>query len=97
MTRVHVSDNDNISSAIFKLRRAVEAKFDSRWYKRRFGYFEKPSALERKRKKMKKLVTQSSQTRRRLPGFEDTGCGLWLEIGQRERYNRSGPSNAAGR
>jgi ribosomal protein S21 len=80
---IKVEDGESIDLALRKLSKKVKSEMDRRWYKRRFGYYEKPSVLKRKNKKMKKLVIQS-------------GGALWLKIGLKEQFSRNGGS-AAGR
>ena len=81
--KVKVEDGDSIDLALRKLNRKVKSETDRRWHKRRYGYYEKPSALKRKSKKMKALAIQSGGT-------------LWLKIGLKEQFSRNGGS-AAGR
>ena len=60
--KVTVEDGESIDLALRKLSRKVKSEMDRRWYKRRFGYYEKPSVLKRKSKKMEKLAIQSGGT-----------------------------------
>ncbi|WP_092374384.1 30S ribosomal protein S21 [Pseudomonas sihuiensis] len=76
-------DGEPIEVVLRKLKKKVKHETDRRWYKRRFGYYEKPSILKRKAKKMKELSIQS-------------GGNLWLKIGLKEQFSKSGNS-AAGR
>jgi ribosomal protein S21 len=85
MTRVSVTEEDSIELALRKLRRKVNEKYAFRWYRPRRGYYEKPSTLRRKRKKMRGVVIRSESKR------------LWLKVGQKERFNRNGPDNSVGR
>jgi ribosomal protein S21 len=80
---VNVEDGESIEVALRKLKKKVKQETDRRWYKRRFGYYEKPSILKRKIKKMKELSIQS-------------GGNLWLKIGLKEQFSKSGNS-AVGR
>ena len=80
---VKIQNDESIDLALRKLSKKVKSEMDRRWYKRRFGYYEKPSALKRKSKKMKKLTIQSGGT-------------LWLKIGLKEQFSKNGGS-AAGR
>jgi ribosomal protein S21 len=80
---VEIDDGESIDLALRKLSNKVKNEMDRRWNKRRFGYYEKPSTLKRKSKKMKKLTIQS-------------GGALWLKIGLREQFSKNGGS-AAGR
>jgi len=56
---VKVEAGESIELALRKLKKKVKHETDRRWYKRRFGYYEKPSILKRKAKKMKELSIQS--------------------------------------
>ncbi|MGN0927224.1 30S ribosomal protein S21 [Ectopseudomonas mendocina] len=78
-----IEDGEPIEVVLRKLKKKVKHETDRRWYKRRFGYYEKPSILKRKAKKMKAFSIQS-------------GGSLWLKIGLKEQFSRSG-SSAAGR
>lgn len=80
---VKIENDESIDFVLKKLSRKVKSEMDRRWYKRRYGYYEKPSTLKRKSKKMKKLTIQSGGT-------------LWLKIGLKEQFSRNGGS-AAGR
>ncbi|MGA4473764.1 30S ribosomal protein S21 [Ectopseudomonas chengduensis] len=80
---VNVEDGESIEVALRKLKKKVKHETDRRWHKRRFGYYEKPSILKRKAKKMKALSIQS-------------GGSLWLKIGLKEQFSKSGKL-AAGR
>lgn len=74
-------DGEPIEVVLRKLKKKVKHETDRRWYKRRFGYYEKPSILKRKAKKMKELSIQS-------------GGNLWLKIGLKEQFSKSGNSAA---
>lgn len=81
--KIDVTTGESIEVALRNFNKRVKSETDRRWYKRRFGYYEKPSILKRKAKKMKKLSIQS-------------GGILWLKIGLKEQFSRNGNS-AAGR
>ena len=51
MPVVRRQDDESIEELLRRFRRAVGLGYERRWYKRRLGYFEKPSALLRKRRK----------------------------------------------
>ncbi|MFI8981324.1 30S ribosomal protein S21 [Ectopseudomonas khazarica] len=72
---VDVTSADSLEIALARLNRQVSTELGRRWYKRRFGYFEKPSALRRKRQQMDKLAIAS-------------GGGLCLKIGLKEQFCR---------
>ena len=50
-----VGDDQDIDQALSELRHLVDQEHGRPWYKRRYGYYEKPSALRRKVKKMRQL------------------------------------------
>jgi ribosomal protein S21 len=81
---VRVREGEGIESIVRRFRMAVQQEYGRRWYKKRIGYYEKPSELRRKRKKMAKIQSQCGGT-------------LWLRIGQEDLFRRTGPMNAAGR
>ncbi|MBI1928012.1 30S ribosomal protein S21 [Candidatus Poribacteria bacterium] len=79
--KIKVREGESIESALYRFGIEVQREYGRRWCKRRFGYYEKPSALRRKQKKMAWL------------GYDH----LWLHIGLKELFSRTGPTNAAGR
>lgn len=81
--KVEIQDGEPIEQALRRLQTKVRAESGRSWCKRRFGYYEKPSALKRKAKKMKALSIQS-------------GGSLWLKIDLRAQFSRSG-GTATGR
>jgi len=83
-SEIKVREGENIESAISRFRKAVQNEYGRRWYKRRLGYYEKPSVLRRKKKKMAKI--QSGR-----------GVYLLLCIDQQALFSRTGPTSAAGR
>jgi ribosomal protein S21 len=82
--KVMVAEGEELSKALRRFRQQMSMVYGRPWTKRRFGYFEKPSVLHCKRKRM--------AWRQRQAG----GC-LKLHIGLREQLDRTGPSNALGR
>ncbi|MGE8498194.1 MAG: 30S ribosomal protein S21 [Pseudomonas sp.] len=78
-----MNEGESVELALRTLSRKVGSEMGRRWYKRRFGFHEKPSVLKRKRSKMKKLAIQS-------------GGGLWLRIGLEAQFSRT-ENSAAGR
>ncbi|MBZ0282961.1 MAG: 30S ribosomal protein S21 [Anaerolineae bacterium] len=54
VTRVAVRPTENFDSALRRFNRKVRHNTKRPWYKRRYGYYEKPSALKRKRRKMQR-------------------------------------------
>jgi ribosomal protein S21 len=82
--KVEVRDDESIDSALRRFNELVQGEVSRTWCKRRYGYYEKPSELRRKRKKMAWLRSGSQGN-------------LLLRIGLKELYSRTGPKNAAGR
>lgn len=79
---VYLDDCRNLDHALNQLKQKIYRENSTRWYKRRYGYFEKPSELKRKRRKMKQIVSRSQNN-------------LWLKIDQQEQFSRTG-KNAVG-
>jgi ribosomal protein S21 len=50
--RINLEDNETLDSALSRFSHKVYRLNSRRWYKRRYGYYEKPSVLARKRRKM---------------------------------------------
>lgn len=53
-----IVQNNNIDLALHQLHHKQYFLQATRWYKKRQGFFEKPSELNRKKRKMKRLVSQ---------------------------------------
>jgi ribosomal protein S21 len=53
--RVEVREGESLSSALQRFRRQVHAAYRRPWTKRKLGYYEKPSVLRRKKKRMKRM------------------------------------------
>lgn len=80
---IKIGADEDLETALNRFNNMVRLKAGRPWHKKRYGYYEKPSALGRKRKKMGWL-------RARAPSLK-------LHIGLAEQHQRTGPSNAAGR
>lgn len=81
---VEVREDEDLTQALDRFTQLVQHEYRRPWTKRRFGYFEKPSALRRKARKMRKLQAQ-------------TAGHLGLRINLEPQWRRTGPTNAAGR
>jgi ribosomal protein S21 len=81
--RVVIGDGEGLSQALQRLARLVQKVYGRPWTKRRFGYFEKPSVLRRKRERM-------SWRQRQVNG------SLKLHVSLAAQLRRSGLSNALG-
>ena len=82
--RVEVREGEDLTQALDRFTQLVQREYQRPWTKRRFGYFEQPSALRRKQRKMRKLQAQ-------------TAGRLGLHIHLDAQWRRTGPTNAAGR
>jgi ribosomal protein S21 len=81
--KVEVHDGESIDQALKRFNQIAKREFSRPWCKRRYGYYEKPSELRRKQKKMASLNSGSGK--------------VLLHIGLKELHSRTGPRNAAGR
>lgn len=92
--RINVEDNETLDSALSRFSHKVYRLNSRRWYKRRYGYYEKPSVLARKRRKMRLREQQ------RFSFFASLGepkpAGLWLCIDMQAQFVRAGV-NAVGK
>jgi len=86
--KIHVHDNESIDIALARLRQKELYEY-KRWTKKRYGYYEKPSVLKRKRKKMARLWSKGH------PESHSMNT-LHLYIGLKALFARTGPNNAAG-
>ncbi|WP_066801982.1 hypothetical protein [Moraxella oblonga] len=82
MPTVYLDDTQNLDQAFDELNEKLYRQTATRWYKRRYGFYEKPSLLNAKRKKMQLLSGGQRQT-------------LWLKIEQPLQFARTG-KNAVG-
>jgi ribosomal protein S21 len=92
---IKVRDNESIDSALNRLNKKIRIEYGRRWYKKRYGYFEKPSILKRKKYRHLKRVKQSM--RFQYQAYGKIIGNLQLNIGLKALYNRSGPTNSIGR
>jgi ribosomal protein S21 len=81
--RIEVGPDETLAHALARLRRAVDLEYGRTWTRRRYGYYERPAILRRKRQKMRYRKARG-------------GSPLWLRVGMREQWRRTGP-NAMGR
>lgn len=88
MLTVYLDDSQNFDQAFDELIQKLYRQTATRWYKRRYGFYEKPSLLNAKRKKMKAILS------RRQTHLSD-GSNLWLKIEQPLQFARTG-KNAVG-
>jgi len=89
---VEVSNEEDIESALMRLRQKSSYKH-KRWTKKRYGYYEKPSELRRKRKKMASIW----QVRHGPHAGGTIKNSLQLFVGLKDLFARTGPNNSAGK
>jgi hypothetical protein len=82
--RSELCADEDFSAMVDRFKQRVRDEYQRPWTKRRYGYYEKPSALRRKRAKMRTLQSRG-------PGR------LYLCIDLETQLRRTGPTNAAGR
>lgn len=78
--RIEIRVLEDISSALWRLRKKAFLANRRAWAKRRLGYYEKPSTIRRKRQQM---------DRRNIRAELGEGLRLWLRLEQ--QLVRSGP------
>ncbi|WP_312103540.1 hypothetical protein [Acinetobacter venetianus] len=91
---VYLQDDQDIDQALYLLNQKHYHLQATRWYKKRYGYFEKPSTLNRKRKKMKAILSYRNHSLSLLTHIS-TKNTLWLKIEKEQQFARTG-KNAAG-
>jgi ribosomal protein S21 len=55
VVRVVLHDGESLENALWRFNNAVRREYDRPWYKHRYGYYEKPSRLRQKRRKMRSI------------------------------------------
>ena len=100
MSKVIVDEYQSLDQALIAFNRQVYKDKASRWYKRRYGYYEKPSVLKRKKNKMKRVLSHrgtmfQDQARFQYQANPDNHT-LWLKIDLTQQFARDGV-NAVGR
>lgn len=60
----------------------------TRWYKKRYGYFEKPSILKRKRKKMEAILSYRNDSLSLQTHIVPKNT-LWLKIKREQQFSRT--------
>jgi hypothetical protein len=81
--RVEARVAESFADTLDRFNQLVRREYERPWTKRRYGYYEPPSALRRKRAKMRRLQAGRGK--------------LWLRVPLETQLRRSGPNNAAGR
>ena len=82
MPKVVAREGEDFEALLERFNAAVSKTHDRRWYKRRFGYHEKPSLLNKKRRRHRCV---------------NGGQRIWLRIELAALYRRHGPDDAMGR
>lgn len=59
--RVIVLEGTRLSDALLEFRRSVDLCYRRSWYKRRFGYYEKSSVRQRRKKRLQQRNRRSYQ------------------------------------
>jgi ribosomal protein S21 len=85
LVSISIREDETASEALRRFSQAVDRAYLKPWYKRRYGYHEKPSELRRKQRKMQK--------RNKHRTFEDR---ILCPIDLATQFRRTGP-NATGR
>jgi ribosomal protein S21 len=80
MCTTQIHEDEPFEEAVRRFHMLVEAEYRRPWYKRRYGYYEKPSALKRKRRKMERHNKYNTLHTRVV-------CPIGLE----EQFQRTGP------
>lgn len=88
MTKVYLDDKQNFDDVFQQFYQQLDKQKAKRWYKKRYGYYEKPSRLKRKKRKMKRILSQRPHE---LKHFT-----LWLKVDFPALFTRTG-QNAVGR
>lgn len=86
--KVEVGENESIESALRRLNRQQVYEY-KRWTKSRFGFYQKPSELRRKARKMAEIWQF------RPAGSRKHGTHLYLNLQQ--MFMNTAPRNAAGK
>jgi len=81
MVKVVAREGENFEALLERFDAAISKTHDRRWYKRRFGYHEKPSLLNKKRRRHVRV---------------NGGRRVWLRIGLAALHRRNGPDDAMG-
>ena len=88
MVKIIARQEETFEQTLSRFSRSVSKAYSRPWHKRRYGYYEKPSALRRKQNR-----TREHNRRSHAHG----GSGVRLPIPLDAQFRREGPSNAKGR
>jgi ribosomal protein S21 len=99
--KIEVYDGEEISVALERFNDKVFWEYRKSWYKRRFGYYEKPGTRRRKKRMMRYRDTKIAQFRRRFGPWNGYGTrkdrrGICLRIGLVGLFDRTTPIGVIG-
>jgi ribosomal protein S21 len=89
--RIEVEEGETIDRALWRLKVSLSYEYKC-WTKKRYGYYEKPSALRRKKEKMARLC----QIRWGPRKGQNSRARMHLFIGLKALTARTGPINSVG-
>ena len=87
---VVLQQGEDIDQALERFRHHCDRDQGRPWTKRRYGYYEKPSALRRKRKRRDRMTARHS-------GWHDEPASYNFRIGLAAQFCCTGPINTIGR
>ena len=90
-----VTDN-NIELALHQLQQKQYFLQATRWYKKRQGFYEQAAILKRKKRKMKRLISQA-QSHFALCTPPTPHPNFWHKIDLKQQHQRTGNTFAVGR
>lgn len=103
-----IVENNDLDFALYQLQQKQYFLQSTRWYKKRQGYYEKPSVLKRKKQKMKLIISQrqhfhtcfiTSDPTPELSRYilRESPPPLILKINLKQQYQRTANNLAVGR
>jgi ribosomal protein S21 len=60
--RIELQEDEPLDRAISRFKKSVQQKYRRNWVKRRYGYFENPSTLRRRRASIDRITRRRSGT-----------------------------------
>ncbi|RZG84405.1 hypothetical protein [Acinetobacter venetianus] len=82
---VYLQVDQDIDQALYFLNQKHYHLQATRWYKKRYGYFEKPSLLKHKRKKMKAILSYRNHSLSLLTHISPKNTS-WLKIEKEHQF-----------
>jgi ribosomal protein S21 len=83
MVQVRRRDGEDFDDFLFRFEKTLDRETGRPWNKRRYGYYESPSLLRRKKRKLRHIRLAISGN-------------VWLRLDLAAQWQRTGPTNAAG-